>query len=118
MDPLKSMPPVLVMVTGNVPSSFWFKVSGIVVVDGVVVSGRCHDYGFHAQLDARRQVDVVVELYVGPEVDELDYGVFASYAVYASEALDYAHRVPVDVVVYQIVAVLKVLPFRYAVRRD
>ena len=54
----------------------------------------------------------------GPEVDELDGVVGATDAVDTTKALDDAHRVPVDVVVDEIVAVLQVLAFGNAVGGD
>src|SRR6185312_13423719 len=64
------------------------------------------------------QVDVFVEVGRGPEVDELDGRVGAADAVDAAETLDDAHRVPVDVVVDEVVAVLQVLAFGNAVGGD
>jgi hypothetical protein len=55
---------------------------------------------------------------VGQKVDELDCLVLAADAVDTAEALDDAHRVPVDVVVHQQVAVLQVLALGDAVGGD
>ena len=70
----------------------------------------------HAVLDARLEVDVVVQVLVRPEVDELDDVVLGTDAVHAAKALDDAHRVPMDVVVHEVVAVLEVLALGDAVR--
>jgi len=64
------------------------------------------------------EIDVFLQLHVRPEVDELDAGVWGPQPVDAPEALDDAHRVPVDVVVDEPVAVLKILAFRDAVGGD
>ena len=69
----------------------------------------------HACLDPVFEVDVLVEVGRGPEVDELDFAVQAADAVDATEALDDSHRVPVDVIVDQEVAVLQVLALADAV---
>ena len=53
-----------------------------------------------------------------PEIDELDGVVAGADAVDAAETLDDAHRIPVDVVVDQVVAVLEVLAFADAVGGD
>jgi len=62
--------------------------------------------------------DVFIQVIRGPEVDELDGGVARTDAIDTSEALDDADGIPVDVVIDQIVAVLKVLSFGDAVRGD
>ena len=92
------------------------KVALLVLVDVVVIASRGHNDGVHAVLDARLEVDVVVQILVRPEVDELDDVVLGTDAVHATKALDDAHRVPVDVIVHQEIAVLKVLTFRDAIR--
>ena len=69
---------------------------------------------FHAVLD----VQVAVQVGDRPEVDQMHGRVARTDAVDAAEPLDDAHRVPVDVVVDEQVAVLQVLPFRNAVGRD
>lgn len=95
-----------------------FEVALVIVVDRVVVAcGR--DVGeLHPVLDAFLEVDVVVERHVRPVVHELDAGVLAADTVDTPETLDDANGIPVDVVVDQIVAVLKVLAFGNAVRGD
>ncbi len=92
-------------------------VAGLLGED-VVVGGGGEVGDHHAVLDALLEVDVLVEGDVGPEVDELDRGVGRPDAVDAAEALDDPHRVPVDVVVDDVVAVLKVLTLRDAVGAD
>ena len=90
----------LLLAVGSVSTC---RVEDVVVADG----GEVGDH--HAVLDAFLEVDVLVERDVRPEVDELDLGVGRADAVDAAEALDDADRVPVDVVVDQVVAVLEVL---------
>ena len=84
----------------------------------VVVAGRRDVGDHHAVFDALLEIDVLVERDVRPVVDELDLRVRRADTVDAAEALDDADRVPVDVVVDQIVAILKVLAFGDAVRAD
>ena len=94
------------------------QISFFLGIDKVIVSGR-RQYGrLHATLYPGFQINVFVERYIRPEVDQLNAGVPAADAVHASKALDDAHRVPVDVVVNQIVAVLKVLSLGNAVGRN
>ena len=64
------------------------------------------------------RVDVFVEVLRRPEVDQLDGCVDAADTVNAAEALDDAHGIPVDVVVDEVIAVLKVLAFGDAVGGD
>ena len=72
----------------------------------------------HATAHALFQTQILLEFQVGPEVHELNARVGGADAVDASEALDDAYRVPVDVVVDEPIAVLKVLTFRDAVSGD
>ena len=79
------------------------------LLDEVLLAGGGDVEQHHAAAHALLEVDVLLQLHVGPEVDELDAVVGRADAVDAAEALDDAHRVPVDVVVDEPVAVLKVL---------
>ena len=88
------------------------------LLDQVLLAGGGDVEQHHAAADPLLQVDVLLQLHVGPEVDELDALVGRADAVDAAEALDDAHRVPVDVVVDQPVAVLQVLAFGDAVGGD
>ena len=72
----------------------------------------------HAAADAGLKVKVFIQLHIGPEVDQLDLGVGRSDPVDPAKPLDDAHRVPMDVVVDQEVAVLQVLTFGNAVCGD
>ena len=63
-------------------------------------------------------VDVFVEVFGGPEIDELHGAAGAADPVDPPETLDDADRIPVDVVVDEVVAVLKVLPLADAVGGD
>ena len=84
----------------------------------VVVGGGGEVGDDHAVLDALLEVDVLVQGDVGPEVHELDLRVGRADAVDAAEPLDDPHRVPVDVVVDDVVAVLEVLALADAVGAD
>ena len=64
------------------------------------------------------EVDVFFQLHVGPEIDELNTTVGRANAVYSTESLDNANRVPMDVVVDEKIAVLEILAFRNAIRGD
>ena len=56
--------------------------------------------------------------HIRPEIHQLDYLVPAANAVDTSESLDDTHRVPMNIVVDQIIAVLQILPFGDAVGGD
>ena len=78
-------------------------------VERIVAAGGAGIGDDHAVFHALLEVDVFVERDVWPVVDELDDGVLRADAVDAPEALDDPNRVPVDVVVDEVVAVLEVL---------
>ena len=88
------------------------------LLDQVLLAGGRDVEQHHAAAHPLLQVDVLLQLHVGPEVDELDALVRRADAVDAAEALDDAHRVPVDVVVDEPVAVLEVLALGDAVGGD
>src|SRR5437868_586289 len=81
----------------------------------IVLEGGGDVYKRHARFNAILEVDVPVEVLGGPEVDKLDAVAGAPDTVDPAEALDNADRIPVNVVVDQVVAVLKVLAFADAV---
>ena len=84
-----------------------------------IVSLRGGDvYQCHARLDAVFQVDVTVEVGGGPKVDELNAVIDATDAVNPSKPLNNAHRIPVNVIVNQVITVLEVLAFRNAIRAN
>ena len=87
-------------------------------VEGIVVAGGGHVGDDHAALDPLLEPDVFVQRDVRPVVDELDGCVLRADAVDAAEALDDADRVPVDVVIDEVIAVLEVLAFGDAVGGD
>ena len=95
-----------------------FQVALLLLVDQVIVTGGGHDRDLHAGLDTAFQVDVLVQVHVRPKVDQLDTGVFAADTVDPAKPLDDAHRVPVDVIVDEVVTVLQVLALADAVGGD
>jgi hypothetical protein len=88
------------------------------VLENVVLDGGVNVHKGHPSFDAALEVDIFVEVFGGPEVDELDGVIDTTNAVNASEALDDPDRIPVDVIVHEVIAVLQVLAFRDAVRGD
>ena len=88
------------------------------LLDQVLFAGGGDVEQHHAAADALFEVDVLLQLHVGPEVDELDALIGRADAVDAAEALDDADRIPVDVVVDERVAVLEVLALGNAVGGD
>ncbi len=82
-------------------------------------SAVARDVGdLHACLDSVFELDVLVEVHVGPVVDQLDTFVRRADTVDAAKTLDDTHRIPMDVVVDHHVAVLQILPFGDTVRGD
>src|SRR5690606_17624162 len=75
----------------------------------VVVTGGGDVGDHHSAFDSLLEVDVFVERNVGPVVNQLDAAVGRADSIHAAKALDDAHRVPVDVVVDQVIAILQVL---------
>ena len=88
-----------------------FKVAFFLGVDQVVVAGGSHDGDLHAGFHASFQIDVLIQIHIRPEVDELDMLIFTADTVNSPEPLNDADRVPVNVIVDEIVAVLQVLAF-------
>ena len=84
----------------------------------VVVAGGGHVGDHHPAFDTLLEVDVFVKRNVGPVVDQLDAAIGRADTIHPAKALDDAHRVPVDVVVDDVVAVLQVLAFGDAVGTD
>ena len=88
------------------------------LLDDVFFAGGGNIEQHHAPADALFEIDVLLQLHVGPEVDELDALVGRADAVDAAETLDDADGIPVDVVVDDGVAVLEVLALADAIRGD
>ena len=84
----------------------------------IVVAGRGEDGGFHSAFNTALELDIVIELDIRPVVDKLYDVICGSYTVNSAETLDDAHRIPVDVVVDEIVAILEVLTLGDAVCSD
>ena len=95
-----------------------FKITFFLGVDQVIVAGRGHDRNLHAGFHTAFQVDILVKVHIRPEVYELDMVVSAADTVNSPEPLDNADRVPMNVVVDEIVAILQVLTFGNTVGRN
>ena len=95
-----------------------FEIALFLRVNQVVISGGGHDGYLHAGLHAGFQIDIIVQRQVRPEVHQLYGLILAPDTVDTPEALDNAHRVPVNIVVNEVVAVLKVLAFRNTIGRN
>src|SRR3989339_363769 len=87
-------------------------------LDEVFFAGGGDVQKHHAPADPLFEVDVFLQLHIGPEVDELDAAVGGADPVDAAETLDDADGIPVNVVVDEPVAILKVLAFGDAIRGD
>lgn len=97
---------------------FGDDVFDLLVLQDVVLEGGGDVHEGHAGFDPVLEVDVLVEIFGGPEIDELHGAAGAVDTVDAAEALDDAHGIPVDVVIDEIVAILQVLAFADAVSGD
>ena len=97
-----------------------FAVCDITALCGkkVVVTGGRDVGNHHPVFDPFLEIDVVVERNIRPVVDQLYGCVLRTNAVNSPESLDNAHRVPVDIVVDQVITILKVLPLRNTVSTD
>ena len=90
----------------------------LLVLKYIVLEGGGNIHQGHPSLDTVFEIDIFIQVLSRPEVHQLHCVIHAPDAVDASESLDDADRIPVDIVVDQIIAVLKVLAFGNAVRRD
>lgn len=75
--------------------------------------GRVKQY--HPVLYTSFKANVFIQINIRPEIDQLDALVHGAEAVNTAETLDNAYRIPMNIVVNQTVAVLKILPFRNTV---
>ena len=95
-----------------------FQIRLFLFAQQVVVAGGRHIHDLHAGFHFAFQINVLVQRDVRPEIDQLDLRVPAADPVDPSEPLNNADRIPVNVKINQVVAVLQVLTFGNAVRRD
>ena len=89
---------------------------GSLLVDDIFLARRRHIQQYHAPLHPFGKIDVSIQILRRPEVHQLYHRILGAYAVNSPETLDNPHRIPVYIVVHQIVTILEVLPFRNAVR--
>ena len=92
-----------------------FQITFLFRGNKIVVTGRGHYGHLHPCFNTSLQVNVFIKSHIWPEVNQLDNIVLRADSVNTSKALNNAHRVPVDIVVYEIVAVLQVLSLADAV---
>ena len=88
------------------------------VLDDVLLAGGGNIKQYHAAADALFEVDVLLQLHVRPEVNELNAFIDRADPVDAAKTLDDAHRIPMDIVVHDCVAVLQVLTLADTVSCD
>src|SRR5438128_1313181 len=88
------------------------------LLDDVLLASSGDIEEHHAPADSLFEVDVFLELDVRPKVHELNAVVRRAQAVNASETLDDANGIPVNIVVDNVIAVLEVLALADAVRGD
>ena len=90
----------------------------LVRFDHVFVTGGANVQDDHTSLYPIDQVDVGIQVNVGPKVNELNLGISRADPVDSAETLNDAYGVPVYVVVDQVVAVLWLLPLADTIRTD
>ena len=94
------------------------KIAFFLQVNGIIITGRGKDRNTHTRFDAIFEVDVFIQVQVRPEINELNRRIFTADTVDTAKALDDTDRIPMNIVVYAIITVLQVLPFRDAVCTD
>jgi hypothetical protein len=87
-------------------------------INRIIIACRSQDGHFHAVLDPRFEIDILVQIHIGPEINELDSLVSATDTIHSSESLNDSYRIPVNIIVDAKVAILKVLSLGYAVCTD
>ena len=92
--------------------AFFFRVNQIVITSGG------HHGNFHPGFHTGFQVYVFVQRHIRPEIHQLNHLVPAADTVDTPKTLDNTHRIPVNVVIDQIVAILQILTFGNAVSGD
>ena len=90
-----------------------FKISLFFIREQHIASSASRNiHTSHARLYSTLQVKIIVEFDVWPVIDQLDDIVFRADTIHTSETLDDAYRIPMNIVVDQVVAVLQVLSLR------
>ena len=77
----------------------------------IVIAGGGHVHNLHSGFYLRFQIDILIQSNIGPEIDKLNHLVFAADTVNTAKTLNNANRVPMNIVVDKIIAVLEVLTF-------
>ena len=77
----------------------------------VIRAGRSDIHQRHARLDPIFQIDVLIEIICGPEIDEINHFIQTADPVNPAKALNNPYRVPVNIVIDQQIAILEVLAF-------
>ncbi len=83
-----------------------FEVALFGIGERVIIAGGSEYRHFHAGFNTSFEVDVFIQVHIGPIVDELNDRITRADTVDTPEALDYADRIPVYIVIDEIVAVL------------
>ena len=95
-----------------------FEVALFLLIDEVIIACGGHNRNTHSCFHTRFQVDVFIEIEIRPKIHKLYDCVPAADSVDTSETLNNAYWIPVYVVIDAVIAVLQVLTFGDAVRRD
>ena len=90
----------------------------LLIFEEVVLEGGGDVHQRHTGFDTVFEIDVFVQVLRRPEVHQLDGFIHAADTVNAAETLNDADGIPVDVVIDEVIAVLKVLALGNAIRGD
>ena len=82
------------------------KVGLFLVTEQIIIARSGHIHDFHTGFNSGFQVDIIVKGHIRPEIHKLNDLVVASDTVNTPETLNDTNRIPVNVVVDEIVAVL------------
>ena len=88
------------------------------VGENIVVARSGHIDDFHSRFNPRFQIDILVKSNIRPEINKLNDLVPAADTVNSPEALNDANRVPMNIIIDKVVAVLQVLTFGDTVCRN
>ena len=92
-----------------------FKITFLIAGQQIVVSCTCYHGCLHAALHTALEFDVIVKFNIRPIIDHLDDIISAAYTVDTSESLYNPHRIPMNIIIDQIVTILKILALTYTV---
>ena len=88
-----------------------FQIALFFRIDQIIITGGCHNRDLHTGLNTGLQINVLIQRQVRPEIHKLNVLVTTSNTIDPSKTLDDAHRIPVNIIVDQVITVLQILTF-------